>query len=96
MIITYSEKDHVIDIAFHIDTRPDISAFFIILLTKFNEIKNINIMEVYMKNEDGQVLTGDKCIERHQINVKSDIIDVFIGDQVQVHYLQTSHVGKIC
>ncbi len=96
MIITYSENDHVMDIAFNVATRSDISAFFTLLLTDFDEIKDINIMEVYMKDEDGKVLTGDDCIETHQKNVNDSIIDKFVGEQLQLQYLKTNHVGEMC
>jgi len=96
MIITYLEKDQLIDIAFHIATRPDISSFFTLILTDFNEIKDINIMEVFIKDEHGNVLTGSKCIEEHQKNVKDEIIKDFIENQIQMHYLQTSRVGEMC
>lgn len=96
MIITYSENNHMIDISFHIATRPDISAFFILLLKDFDEIKYINVMESYMKDEKGQILTGDECIEKHQKNVKDIIIDNFVKEQLQLHYLQTCRMGGVC
>lgn len=96
MIITYSEEDNVLDIAFHISTRPDISAFFVLELKNLDEIKYINVMEVYMKNENGDILTGDKCIDNHKKNIRNNIIDEFLGEEIQLHYLKTNHVGSMC
>ncbi|MBU0777910.1 hypothetical protein KKF82_06610 [Patescibacteria group bacterium] len=96
MLITYNKYDSSIDIAFHVATRPDISSFFTLVLTNFDEVKDINIMEVYMKDKEGQILTGDECIKQHQKNVRSNIIDDFVGDQVQTHYLQTTQIGGEC
>jgi hypothetical protein len=96
MIITYSEDTQSIDIAFHVATRPDVSSFYTLALTDFDEIKDINIMEVYIKDENGKILTGNKCIERHQKNVKDDIIGNFVGEQATTHYLHTYHCGSMC
>jgi len=96
MIIIYSEKDQVVDIAFHIATRSDIASFFTLILTDFDEIKDINIMEVYTRNDKGIVLTGEECIKKHQEDIKNGIIDTFIEEQIQLHCLKTSHVGGVC
>ena len=96
MIITYSEKEKVMDIAFLVSTMPDVAAFFTLILTDFDEIKDINIMELYMRGENGKILTGNECIEQYQKNIKKSIIDDFIEEQVQLHYLRTNNVGSVC
>jgi len=96
MIITYTEEDHMIDVAFHISTRADLAALFMLELTKLDEIDDINVMELYMKDEDENLLTGNECIEKYNQILRTDIIDSFVDEQVKTHYLQTTHVGTMC
>lgn len=97
MIVTYTEKNSLMDISFHISTRPDVAAFFTLVLTDFDGVKDINVMEVFMNDENGKILTGNDCIEKNQKNMKNNIIGDFIGEQTQIHYLQnSSYVGKMC
>ena len=96
MIITYSETNNTIDLAFNVSTRPDLSAFFTMLLTKIHNFSNINIMEVYSEDEEGKISTGETCIKDHQEKLKTKIVNEFVTEQLQTHYLKTSQVGEMC
>lgn len=87
MIISYNIETMIMNISFNISTRPDIAAFFTLVLTDFNEVKDINISEIYMIN-DGKMLTGDECTEKNQTNIKRTIIDDFLVEQIKLDYLK--------
>lgn len=96
IIITYSEKEKLVDLAFHVDTRADVAAYFTLLINNIEEIEELNIMEIFMKSQEGDILTGDECLVRHNIDMNKKIIDNYVEDQLETEYLKDNYVGKIC
>jgi len=96
MIITYSEKDNIVDIAFNVSTRSDISAFFALLLSKIHNFDDVRIMEVFSSDKNGKILSGNDCIKNHQERLKDKIVNDFLTDQFQTHYLRTIDNSGVC
>ena len=84
MIITYSDEENIIDVA----------SFFALILSDFGV--EVNIMEVYIRDEDGKVWSGNQCVEKHQEKMKNIVLNEFMEDQFQIHYLQHSQLGRMC
>ena len=96
MIINYSPTDKIIDLSFNVATRADIAAHFTLILNDLEDVNGLNIMEVYMIDEEGKYISGNDCIKKHQENTRKFIIDDFVKEEVQLHYLRTHQVGNEC
>jgi len=96
MIITYSEKTNVVNLSFDVSTRPDLAAFFALELQKVYSFDDVKTMEVYLRDDDGVILSGKTCIKKHQDTLKDKIVNEFVKDQFQTHYLKTTYMGEMC
>ena len=96
VVIAYSEKTNTVDVSFNISTRPDVSAFFSLLLNEIYNFDDINITEIYLPENDGKILIGEECIIKHQKKLKEKIINEFLEEQIQTHYLRNNYFGEVC
>jgi len=96
MIINYSNNDKIIDLSFNVATRADIAAHCTLILNDLENVNGLNIMEVYMIDEEGKYISGSDCIKKHQENTRKLIIDDFVRSEIQNHYLRTHQVGSEC
>jgi hypothetical protein len=96
MIMTYSDIDKSLDLSFNIATRSDVAAYFTLMLSRIVGIDCIHIMEIYSIDENGKFINGLECIQKHQENLKKLIIDDFVKEEVQLHYLKTHQLGSEC
>lgn len=96
MIVNYSNEDKIIDLSFNVATRADIAAHFTLMLNELEDVNGISIMEIYMIDENGKYISGSECIKKHQENMRKLIIDDFVSEEVQLHYLKTHQLGEMC
>lgn len=96
MIVNYSNKDKIIDLSFNVSTRADIAAHFTLMLNELEDVNGISIMEIYMIDENGKYISGSECIKKHQENMRKLVIDDFVSEEVQLHYLKTHQLGEMC
>jgi len=96
MVVTYSKVDKILDLSFNIATRVDIATYLTLTLNDIEDVDAINIMEVYLIDENGKFITGSECIKKHQENLRKLIIDDFVNEEVQLHYLKTHQLGGEC
>ncbi len=96
MIVNYSNEDKIIDLSFNVATRADIAAHFTLMLNELEDVNGISIMEIYMIDENGKYISGSECIKKHQENMRKLVIDDFVSEEVQLHYLKTHQLGSEC
>lgn len=95
ILIVYSEEENNIDLSFHISIKPDLSAIISLLLSNLGEIKIINVMESYI-DKDGKILLGDEAEVEYSERLKNNIINGYLNEQFQLHYLKNNQIGEMC
>jgi len=90
------EGNGIVSLSFHVATRADTAAKFILELHKFSDVEVIDVLDLYIEDENGNIITGEKCIEKYKRYISEEIISSFTSDQINTHLLYNSYAGKIC
>lgn len=90
------EGNGIVSLSFHVSARADIAAKFILELYEFDDVEMIDVLDLYIEDENGNIITGEKCIEKYKQDISEVIISGFASDQINTHHLHNSYAGKIC
>jgi len=90
MVLTYDFLNKVLGVSFHVGTKPDDAARYILILKEIKKIKKYSIMESFIFNEESNFIDGEEAYEIFEENRIKEIIDSFVKDQTQKYMLATS------
>jgi len=77
-------------INFCIDCKPSYAARLILILSKIKKIKEFNIGEDFIFNENNNILDGEKAEKYYEEYKKQRIIQEFMEQQSQVYFLHNA------
>ena len=95
MIIVYDPPVREIKISFLVSTLPQDAARLTLILRTVKGVKKVTIMEPFIFNEEGKVLSGDSAIELFEKTKKSEIIKNFVKEQEHMYILHTHESGMV-
>jgi hypothetical protein len=97
MILICEEKTKILKIFFHAGARPDESAQITLDLQTIKGIKHVYVSDVFLYVDNMEnVITGYKAFDIFENNIKQNILDEFIKEQNELHYLMNCQIDSVC
>jgi len=90
LIVYYEVSSKKIALCFHVNTEPEYVSFVILKMTEHmqnNKGFSIHITESFSYDNDGNFITGENAYEVFEKEREKNIIENFITQQKQIHYL---------
>ena len=82
-------KKNDITITYHVSTKPDFAAVFVLIIREIKYIRNILISELFIVHKD-DFIYGDEAVEKWEAENANKIINDFMKHQELTHWLVTT------
>jgi len=86
-IIAINKVDRIMHITYHINLKPDETAFLTVQLIGINWRYKYVLNPSFILNNDGEVLVGDDAEKFYQNRIEQGIINGFLEEQQKIHML---------
>lgn len=86
MILYYDIDKNVLNVSFHVETKPEDAAINILCLKKIKDIKRIFIMDSHIY-KDNFLISGEQAYNIHQQNYTEKILDYFLKTEDEIQEL---------
>jgi len=96
IILTYKELTGELNLSFHVSLMPDESAFVACSLQELDCISEITIGDVFITDEQGNIISGDECIKKFEQQVKYSNYSEFMEEENQNFILHNGQCGMEC
>ena len=89
LVLHYEVDSKTIALSFHVNTEPEYVSYTILKMS--DKIKNkklsIEILESFSYDNEGNFITGDDAIKVFEKEKEKSIIENFVTQQQQIHFL---------
>jgi len=86
-IIAVNKVDKIMHITYHINLKPDETAFLTVQLIGLNYKYKYVLNPSFILNDDGEVLVGEEAERFYSNKVEQGIINGFLQEQQRIHML---------
>ena len=90
MLLLYFPDEKVLEVSFHVITKPDEAALYTLLLKEIRGIKKLYITDVFAYTSEGKYLEGEKAERELKSVIKDKIIQDFVRKQTELNCLINS------
>lgn len=92
MILSIGEQDLVV--SFHVKCDPGFSARTTLLLNQIKEIKEIQVGDVFVYDDDGKYHCGKDAIKLIEDHERKNIINTYMDEQMKRNFLTNAKCGN--
>lgn len=94
MAVFVNTKEHVIGISFQAETRPETASRFTLILKETEGIKDIDVMESFVVDENNKFVSGEKAFELMTKKLVDQVTGSIIKEQAYIDILMTSNCHR--
>jgi len=90
MMLYFDKKGDSIKVSFKVSVLPDQAALYMLILNKFEWLKDVIVVEVHDFDENNKIIFGKDALNNFEKNIEKRIISNFVKEQTQLAILHTS------